>query len=201
MLAFHFTSPIIFSMVSHGVARLLLSNEYCAQKTAFLLHACSLYPVKMQLSRHFTGFFRYFTKSLLLHFKTSLLIIKKVIFTLFGYIYNIGKDFYENKITPSVILLIITVIFFIAGIFSMGIQARQQISDTEQSLDAFISQVKDKQQALNDAQTFFIRCQRKKDLLNYRQQKASGRQTAVQEHRDTQESSEAVTSVFSQDHS
>ena len=58
----------------------------------------------------------------------------------------------KNKITPSVILLIITVIFFIAGIFFMGIQARQQISDTEQSLDAFISQVKDKQQALNDAQ-------------------------------------------------
>ena len=63
----------------------------------------------------------------------------------------------KNKITPSVILLIITVIFFIAGIFFMGIQARQQISDTEQSLDAFISQVKDKQQAF-----FFIRCQRKK---------------------------------------
>ena len=82
----------------------------------------------------------------------------------------------KNKITPSVILLIITVIFFIAGIFFMGIQARQQISIS--------SAVKEK-----------------KDLLNYRQQKASGRQTAVQEHRDTQESSEAVTSVFSQDHS
>ena len=40
----------------------------------------------------------------------------------------------KNKITPSVILLIITVIFFIAGIFFMEIQARQQISDTEQSL-------------------------------------------------------------------
>ena len=93
----------------------------------------------------------------------------------------------KNKITPSVILLIITVIFFIAGIFFMGIQARQQISDTE---------------ALNDAQTSFSSAvKEKKDLLNYRQQKASGRQTAVQEHRDTQESSEAVTSVFSQDHS
>ena len=101
----------------------------------------------------------------------------------------------KNKITPSVILLIITVIFFIAGIFFMGIQARQQISDTEQSLDAFISQV-------NDAQTSFSSAvKEKKDLLNYRQQKASGRQTAVQEHRDTQESSEAVTSVFSQGHS
>lgn len=107
----------------------------------------------------------------------------------------------KNKITPSVILLIITVIFFIAGIFFMGIQARQQISDTEQSLDAFISQVKDKQQALNDAQTSFSSAVKEKNLLNYRQQKASGRQTAVQEHRDTQESSEAVTSVFSQGHS
>lgn len=72
----------------------------------------------------------------------------------------------KNKITPSVILLIITVIFFIAGIFFMGIQARQQISDTEQSLDAFISQVKDKQQALNDAQTSFSSAvKEKKDLL------------------------------------
>ena len=107
----------------------------------------------------------------------------------------------KNKITPSVILLIITVIFFIAGIFFMEIQARQQISDTEQSLDAFISQVKDKQQALNDAQTSFSSAVKEKKDLNYRQQKASGRQTAVQEHRDTQESSEAVTSVFSQGHS
>lgn len=108
----------------------------------------------------------------------------------------------KNKITPSVILLIITVIFFIAGIFFMEIQARQQISDTEQSLDAFISQVKDKQQALNDAQTSFSSAdQEKKRSSELSPAKASGRQTAVQEHRDTQESSEAVTSVFSQDHS
>ena len=99
----------------------------------------------------------------------------------------------KNKITPSVILLIITVIFFIAGIFFMGIQARQQIQNTNQSLDTFISQVKDKQQALNDAQTSFSSA--------VKEQKASGPQTAVQEHRDTQESSEAVTSVFNQDHS
>lgn len=108
----------------------------------------------------------------------------------------------KNKINPSVILLIITGILFISGIFFMGIQARQQIQDTEQSLDTFISQVEDKQQALNDAQTSFASAvKEKKDLLNYRQQKASGKQTAVQEHRESQESSEAVTSVFSQDHS
>ena len=71
----------------------------------------------------------------------------------------------KNKITPSVILLIITVIFFIAGIFFMGIQARQQISDTEQSLDAFISQVKDKQQALNDAQLLFHPLSKKKRIF------------------------------------
>ena len=108
----------------------------------------------------------------------------------------------KSKITPPVILLIITGIFFIAGIFFMEIQARQQIQDTSQSLDTFISQVKDKQQALNDTQASFASSlKEKKDLLNYRQQKASGRQAAVQEHRDTQESSETATSVFSQDHS
>lgn len=108
----------------------------------------------------------------------------------------------KNKINPSAILLIITGFLFIAAIFFMGIQARQQIQDTSQSLDTFISQVRDTQQVLNDAHgSFASAVSEKKDLLNYRQKKASGKQTAVQEHRDTQESSEPATSVFSQDHS
>lgn len=108
----------------------------------------------------------------------------------------------KNKLNPAAALLIITGTLFIAGIFFMGIQARQQIHDTSQSLDAFISQVEAKQQELSDAQTSFSNAvKEKEDLLNYQQKKASGKQTAVQEHRDTSDSdASAPVSVFSQDH-
>ena len=109
----------------------------------------------------------------------------------------------KNKLNPAAALLIITGALFIAGIFFMGIQARQQIQNTEQSLDVFISQVEDRQQELTDAQTAFTNAvKEKKDLLNYQQKKASGKQTSVQEHRDVSDSdTSAPVSVFSQDHS
>ncbi len=108
----------------------------------------------------------------------------------------------KNKFNPAAVLLIITGAIFIAGIFFMGIQASQQIHDTDQSLDAFISQAEDKQQELTNAQTTFENAvKEKKDLLNYQQKKAAGKQTVVQEHRDTSDSDANVpASVFSQDH-
>ena len=108
----------------------------------------------------------------------------------------------KSKFSLPAILLLITGVLLIAGIFFIGIQTRQQIQDTKKRLETFSSQADEEQKTLSEAQSSFAAAiQSKKDLLNYRQQKASGRQTAVQEHRDTQESSEAVTSVFSQDHS
>lgn len=108
----------------------------------------------------------------------------------------------KSKLNPAAVLLIITGTLFIAGIFFMDIQARQQIHNTSQSLDAFISQVEDKQQELNNAQSSFSNAvKEKKNLLNYQQKKASGKQTVVQEHRDTSDSdANAPVSVFSQDH-
>ena len=108
----------------------------------------------------------------------------------------------KNKLNPAAILLILTGILFIAGIFFMELQARQQVQRTEQSLDAFVAQVEEKQQELNDAQSSFANAiKEKKDLLNYQQKKASGKQTAVQEHReDTGTDTDTPVSVFSQDH-
>lgn len=108
----------------------------------------------------------------------------------------------KNKFNPVAIPLILTGLLFIAGIFFMEIQAHRQIQSTEQSLDAFISQVEEKQQELNDAQSSFANTiKEKKNILNYQQKKASGKQTAVQEHRETTGSTDnTTTSVFSQDH-
>ena len=89
----------------------------------------------------------------------------------------------KNKITPSVILLFvfylgnesIKALLSIRNLLS-GLDSHEKDTgnkedhgNDEQSLDAFISQVKDKQQALNDAQTSFSSAvKEKKDLLNYR---------------------------------
>lgn len=108
----------------------------------------------------------------------------------------------KSKFNPPAILLILTGFLFIAGIFFMGLQARQQIQTTRQNLDTFISQVEEKQQTLNDAQSSFTNAiKEKRDILNYQQKKASGKQTAAQEHRESTESTESTTtSVFSQEH-
>lgn len=109
----------------------------------------------------------------------------------------------KNKPNPAAILLTLTGFLFIAGIFFIGMQAYQQIQRTDQSLDTFISQVEEKQQELNDAQTAFAdTIKEKKDLLNYQQKKASGKQTVVQEYRESSDTDAADTpvSVFSQDH-
>lgn len=108
----------------------------------------------------------------------------------------------KNKPNPATILLILTGFLFIAGIFFIGLQAHQQILSTSQNLDAFISQVEKKNQELNTAQnTFTNAVKEKKDLLNYQQQKAFGKQTVVQEHRESSDTdTSAPVSVFSQDH-
>lgn len=107
----------------------------------------------------------------------------------------------KKRPNPATILLILTGFLFIAGIFFIGLQAHQQIQNTSQNLDTFISQVEKKNQELNTAQnTFTNAVKEKKDLLNYQQQKASGKQTVIQEHRESSDTdTNAPVSVFSQD--
>lgn len=106
----------------------------------------------------------------------------------------------KRKFSLPAILLFITGLLLIAGIFFIGIQTRDQLLDTREQLAPFISQVDEEQQTLTEAQNSFVAAiQNKKDLLNYYEKKASPKQTTVQEHMDSDESStDAPTSVFSQ---
>ena len=89
----------------------------------------------------------------------------------------------KSKFILPTILLLITGILLIAGIFFIGIQTGQQIQDTKEQLETFSSQVDGEQKNLSEAQSSF----------------AAAKQTIVQEHIDSDESSaDAPASVFSQ---
>ena len=114
-------------------------------------------------------------------------------------------NFFSNPAKSSSVsvnpgLLLITGILLIAGIFFIGIQTGQQIQDTKEQLETFSSQVDEEQKTLSEAQSSFAATiQSKKDLFNYYEKKASAKQTIVQEHIDSDESSaDAPASVFSQ---
>lgn len=106
----------------------------------------------------------------------------------------------KSKFSLPAILLLITGVLLIAGIFFIGIQTRQQIQDTKKQLETFSSQADEEQKTLSEAQSSFAAAiQSKKDLLNYYEKKTSAKQTIVQEHMDSNESSaDAPASVFSQ---
>ena len=106
----------------------------------------------------------------------------------------------KSKFSLPAILLLITGVLLIAGIFFIGIQTRQQIRDTKKQLETFSSQADEEQKTLSEAQSSFAAAiQSKKDLLNYYEKKTSAKQPVVQEHMDSNESSaDAPASVFSQ---
>lgn len=106
----------------------------------------------------------------------------------------------KRKFSLSAVLLFITVLLLIAGIFFIGIQTRGQLLDTRKQFETFVSQINKEQYTLTEAQASFdTAIQSKKDLLNYYEKKSSPKQPAVQEHMDSDESSSDVpTSVFSQ---
>lgn len=106
----------------------------------------------------------------------------------------------KRKFSLSAVLLFITGLLLIAGIFFIGIQTRGQLLDTRKQFETFVSQIDKEQYTLTEAQASFdTAIQSKKDLLNYYEKKSSPKQPAVQEHMDSAESSSDVpTSVFSQ---
>ena len=106
----------------------------------------------------------------------------------------------KSKFSLPAILLLITGVLLIAGIFFIGIQTRQQIQDTKKQLETFSSQADEEQKTLSEAQSSFAAAiQSKKDLLNYYEKKTSAKQPVVQEHMDSNESSaDAPASVFNQ---
>lgn len=106
----------------------------------------------------------------------------------------------KREFSLSAVLLFITGLLLIAGIFFIGIQTRGQLLDTRKQFETFVSQIDKEQYTLTKAQASFdTAIQSKKDLLNYYEKKSSPKQPAVQEHMDSDESSSDVpTSVFSQ---
>ena len=106
----------------------------------------------------------------------------------------------KRKFSLSAVLLFITGLLLIAGIFFIGIQTRGQLLDTRKQFETFVSQSDKEQYTLTEAQASCdTAIQSKKDLLNYYEKKSSPKQPAVQEHMDSDESSSDVpTSVFSQ---
>ena len=106
----------------------------------------------------------------------------------------------KRKFSLSAVLLFITGLLLIAGIFFIGIQTRGQLLDTRKQFETFVSQIDKEQYTLTEAQASFdTAIQSKKDLLNDYEKKSSPKQPAVQEHMDSDESSSDVpTSVFSQ---
>ena len=106
----------------------------------------------------------------------------------------------KRKFSLSAVLLFITGLLLIAGIFFIGIQTRGQLLDTRKQFETFVSQIDKEQYTLTEAQASFdTAIQSKKDLLNYYEKKSSPKQPAVQEHMDSDElSSDVPTSVFSQ---
>ena len=106
----------------------------------------------------------------------------------------------KRKFSLSAVLLFITGLLLIAGIFFIGIQTRGQLLDTRKQFETFVSQIDKEQYTLTEAQASFdTAIQSKKDLLNYYEKKSSPKQPAVQEHMDSDESSSDVpSSVFSQ---
>ena len=106
----------------------------------------------------------------------------------------------KRKFSLSAVLLFITGLLLIAGIFFIGIQTRGQLLDTRKQFETFVSQIDKEQYTLTEAQASFdTAIQSKKDLLNYYEKNSSPKQPAVQEHMDSDESSSDVpTSVFSQ---
>ena len=106
----------------------------------------------------------------------------------------------KRKFSLSAVLLFITGLLLIAGIFFIGIQTRGQLLDTRKQFETFVSQIDKEQYTLTEAQASFdTAIQSKKDLLNYYEKKSSPKQPAVQELMDSDESSSDVpTSVFSQ---
>lgn len=89
----------------------------------------------------------------------------------------------KRKFSLSAVLLFITGLLLIAGIFFIGIQTRGQLLDTRKQFETFVSQIDKEQYTLTEAQASFdTAIQSKKDLLNYYEKKSSPKQPAVQEH-------------------
>lgn len=105
----------------------------------------------------------------------------------------------KKKLNPGILLLFLTGLLFIAGIFLVEFRTARQISDYEAQLDAFIQQVDAKKEELDNASsTYADAIQSQKDLLNWKKQQSLGSRKTVDERLPEAEESGEQTSIFSQ---
>lgn len=105
----------------------------------------------------------------------------------------------KEKLNPGILLLLLTGLLFIAGIFLIEFRTAQQISDYDVQLDAFIQQVDTKKKELDNASnTYADAIQSQKDLLNWKKQQMSGNRKTVDERLPEADDSNEQTSIFSQ---
>lgn len=105
----------------------------------------------------------------------------------------------KEKLNPGILLLVLTGLLFIAGIFLVELRTARQISDYEAQLDTFIQQVDAKKEELDNASSAYADAiQSQKDLLNWKKQQNSGTRQTVSERLPEAGSADTQTSVFSQ---
>lgn len=106
----------------------------------------------------------------------------------------------RHRITPQSVILALTGILFISGLFFAGYQTRQRIQSFSSDLSSFSTQIQEQQELINNAHTSFADAiQSEKDLLNWRARKAAGVSSASQDYGSEKNSSESYKdSVFSE---
>ena len=105
----------------------------------------------------------------------------------------------KEKLNPGILLLVLTGLLFIAGIFLVELRTARQISDYEAQLDTFIQQVDAKKEELDNASSAYADAiQSQKDLLNWKKQQNSGTRQTVSERLPEADSADTQTSVFNQ---
>lgn len=62
----------------------------------------------------------------------------------------------KEKLNPGILLLVLTGLLFIAGIFLVELRTARQISDYEAQLDTFIQQVDAKKEELDNASSLTL---------------------------------------------
>ena len=106
----------------------------------------------------------------------------------------------KPKLNIHTVVLCLTGILFIAGLFYVSRTTRQQIRSANSDFSTFEEQLQDQKSSLESAKsTFADAIQSEKDILNWRAHKADGISSAVHEaDPDPNASSDTKPSIFSQ---
>ena len=106
----------------------------------------------------------------------------------------------KPKLNIHTIVLCLTGILFIAGLFYISLTIRQQINSANSDFSTFEERLQEQKNSLESAQSAFAYAiQSEKDILNWRAHKADGISSAAQEaDPDPNASSDTKPSIFSQ---